>query len=258
VRFVQATPAAAPRSGLIRTGRFFFKYRDLLFPLVFLPLALGTHPRALLGDPRVDLALGALVVFAGQGLRALVIGLAYIQRGGKNKQIYAKSLVQGGIFAHSRNPLYVGNLLIIAGLVLMHAGPWMLLAALPFFLFVYIAIVAAEECFLSGEFGAEYAEYCARVPRFLPRLEGLPATLRSMGFDWQRLIRKEYGTIFSSVSAVLLMVAWKYVSVRGFESSRELLRTLAIVWIPFVLAYLTARVLKKSGRLGKDQPAPAA
>jgi protein-S-isoprenylcysteine O-methyltransferase Ste14 len=247
---MQATSDTAPRSGLIRAGQFFFKYRDLLFPLVFLPLALFTPPDTLLGDPLVDYALGVLVVLAGQGLRSLVIGLAYIRRGGKNKQIYADDLVQTGFFAHSRNPLYVGNLLIIVGLVLIHGGPWMYLVVLPFFVFVYIAIVAAEELYHSNHFGPAYAEYCRRVPRFLPRLKGLLTTIRGMDFDWKRLVRKEYGTIFSSVSAVLLLVFWEHVYEQGFEASKDLLRVLACVWIPVTLLYLVARVLKKRGTLG--------
>jgi protein-S-isoprenylcysteine O-methyltransferase Ste14 len=247
---MQATSDTAPRSGLIRAGQFFFKYRDLLFPLVFLPLALFTPPDTLLGDPLVDYALGILVVLAGQGLRSLVIGLAYIRRGGKNKQIYADDLVQTGFFAHSRNPLYVGNLLIIVGLVLIHGGPWMYLVVLPFFVFVYIAIVAAEELYLSNHFGPAYAEYCRRVPRFLPRMQGLLTTIRGMDFDWKRLVRKEYGTIYSSVSAVLLLVYWERVQEQGFDASQDLLRVLAFVWIPVTLLYLVARGLKKRGTLG--------
>jgi protein-S-isoprenylcysteine O-methyltransferase Ste14 len=250
---MQATSATAPGSGLIRVGQFFFKYRDLLFPLVFLPLALGTRPGVFLGDPRADLALqalGVLVVLGGQGLRALVIGLAYIRRGGKNKEIYATDLVQGGLFAHSRNPLYVGNLLIIVGLVLMHGGAWMYLAVLPFFFFVYVSIVAAEEQYLSGHFGPEYDDYVRRVPRFLPRMRGLLATVRGMSFDWLRLVRKEYGTFFSTFTAMLLLLAWKHVSTHGFAASREVLTVLAVVWIPVILAYAAARILKKRGALG--------
>jgi protein-S-isoprenylcysteine O-methyltransferase Ste14 len=252
---MQATTVSQQGSGLLRIGQFFFKYRDLLFPLVFLPLALGTEPREFLGDPRADLVLqvlGVAAVAAGLGLRALVIGLAYIRRGGKNKKISAEELVQSGIFAHSRNPLYVGNLSIVAGLVLIHSGPWMYLVALPFFLFVYIAIVAAEERFLGEQFGAEYEAYCRRVPRFLPRLSGMAATLRGMSFNWTRVIRKDYGTIFSSICAVLLLFGWERITLEGFAAARPYVEALAIVWIPFFLAYMTARVLKKRGALGND------
>jgi hypothetical protein len=126
----------------------------------------------------------------------------------------------------------------------------MYLVVLPFFVFVYIAIVAAEELYLSNHFGPAYAEYCRRVPRFLPRTRGLLTTIRGMDFDWKRLVRKEYGTIYSSISAVLLLVFWEHVHEQGFEASKDLLRVLAFVWIPVTLLYLVARVLKKRGTLG--------
>jgi protein-S-isoprenylcysteine O-methyltransferase Ste14 len=249
---VSTIPASRP--WLIRAGQFFFKYRDLLFPLVFLPLALGTKPHKFLGDPRSDVPLqllGVLLVVGGQGLRALVIGLEYIVRGGRNKQIYANRLVQGGIFAHSRNPLYLGNLLIVTGLVVIHNGMWMYLIALPFYCFVYIAIVAAEEQYLAAQFGAEYADYCRRVPRFLVRPSGLWTTIRSMRFDWKQLVRKEYGTMFSTGTAVLALMAWELICADGWEVSVDSVRLLILLWIPCVLAYVTARLLKKRGVLGK-------
>ena len=64
-------------------------------------------------DRRLD-AAGFVVASIGQLLRVAVIGFAYITRGGRNRRIVADSLVQAGIFAHSRNPLYLGNLLIVA------------------------------------------------------------------------------------------------------------------------------------------------
>ena len=155
---------------MIRLGAIFFKYRDLLFPLVLFALALGTRPRcssATRARTRCSTSLGVRWSPCGQAIRALAIGLAYIRRGGKNKQIYAKSLVVGGIFAHCRNPLYVGNLLGIVGLMLIHNGIWMYAIGVPFFVLAYVSIVAEEERYLRGHFGAEYDEYCRRVPRLL-------------------------------------------------------------------------------------------
>src|SRR5205823_6159785 len=83
-------------------------------------------PVAFLDDDVPDLALdsvGVAVALAGQALRAVVIGLAYIKRGGRNKEITADRLVCEGVFAHSRNPLYVGNFLIVTGLLIMWNSP---------------------------------------------------------------------------------------------------------------------------------------
>ena len=51
----------------------------------------------------------------GQAVRVMVIGYAYIQRGGVNKQLAARSPGREGVYAHSRNPMYVGNFLLLAG-----------------------------------------------------------------------------------------------------------------------------------------------
>ena len=96
---VAALPVATQlksKSLLIRTGQFFFKYRDLLSPILFISLILRTTPHWPWGDQRFDMLLdgvGVLLVLAGQGLRAAVIGFAYIKRGGKDKQVYADALV---------------------------------------------------------------------------------------------------------------------------------------------------------------------
>jgi hypothetical protein len=90
------------------------------------------------------------------------------------------------------------------------------------------------------------------VPRFLPHLAKLATTIRGMSFHWARVVRKDYGTMFSSTSAVMLLFAWKRISLEGFEDARPYVQVLAVAWIPCLLAYLTARVLKKRGALGTD------
>jgi protein-S-isoprenylcysteine O-methyltransferase Ste14 len=240
---------------LITVGQFFFKYRDYLFPLVFLPVALGTEPRMLFDDPRADRwldALGLLLIAAGQGLRACVIGWCFIERGGRQKRVHASKLLQAGVFAWSRNPLYVGNLLIVTGLVLVHNGTWMYVVLIPFFVLVYVSIVAAEESFLRRQFGAEYAEYCRRVPRFLPNPRGVHRSLEKCSFDWRRIVRLEHSTTFASLTALLLILAWKQVSEYGIATTKPHLCVLAIVWMVLVAAYASVRVLKKRGTLSSS------
>ena len=183
-------------------------------------------------------------------LRVLVIGLVYITRGGQNRQVWANSLVDGGMFAHSRNPLYVGNLLIILGLALVHNGWAMYFVALPVFLFVYAAIVSAEEEYLNARFGDAYAEYCRRVPRWLPSLRGLPQTIREGNFDWLKVLRKEYGTPFAWLSGFLLLLIWEHSSPFAEPIGPAELRWIAVIWITLALAYMTVRTLKLRGYIG--------
>lgn len=130
---------------MVSFGNFFFKFRDYLFPLVFLSFAALVPP---LTAPGYALALdiaGLTIAIGGQALRTTVIGFAYIKRGGKNKRVYANNLVIEGFFAHSRNPLYVGNLMVLIGLILIHGGPVFVVAGSAFYLFAYRCIVAAKE-----------------------------------------------------------------------------------------------------------------
>lgn len=231
-------------------GRFFFKFRDFLFPVVFLGLALASEPGGGPWDRALDV-LGILVALAGQLLRAAVIGFAYIRRGGKDKQVYADALVQEGVFAHSRNPLYLGNFLALAGFSLVHNSALCYLVGIPFFAFAYLAIVAAEEEYLHGKFGAEYEAYCRRVPRFLPSFAGLGATLGGMSFDWQRLVRKEYGSTFAGLSLILVLLAWDEYRLHGPGAAKGMLPAILSLWAVLVCAYLSAMYLKKTGALGK-------
>ena len=131
------------------------------------------HRRRLVARPQ-DGSAGFAVASVGELLSVAVIGFAYIIARRPDRRIFADSLVQTGIFAHSRNPLYLGNLLIVAGLAIMHGSWWFYLVGLPFFVFAYMSPSSApEEDFLGQKFGGEYEDYCRRVNRFIPSLRGL-------------------------------------------------------------------------------------
>lgn len=242
-----------PRSGfLARIGNQVFHFRDALVPIVFVALMLASGPRNYVGSERfgrfLDFA-GLGVALLGQTLRAVVIGLAYIRRGGKNRTIYADDLVVEGFFAHSRNPLYLGNLLVLLGLFLILNSVPGYVVGIPFFAFVYAAIIAAEEDYLGRRFGAPYREYCSQVPRLWPRWSGLGATMRSMRFDWRRLVRSEYGATFAWVTAALAMMALESVQRHGLSASRPRLMGIGALWLAVLVAYGTVRFLKKTRRL---------
>ena len=188
---------------MIRLGHVLFRWRNALFPcafaLVFLP-----GPR-LFADPVVALAWGALCAALGQALRSLTIGLKYIVRGGRERRVYARDLVTGGIYAHTRNPMYLGNLLLLTGIAVA-SNSWVCLTiAVPLFAFFYQCIVAAEEQFLRGTFGAAFDAYAREVPRWGWRLKGLFGTLRPAGFHWRRLLIKEYGTACGWIGGLSLL-----------------------------------------------------
>jgi protein-S-isoprenylcysteine O-methyltransferase Ste14 len=253
-----AVASESPRAGAhpwwLAAGRFLFRWRDALFPLVFLALVGSTRARWPLGSRAHEIltnAVGIAIALAGQTWRALVIGLAYIRRGGRNRQVSADELVCDGIFAHSRNPLYLGNLLGLIGLLVVHNSPAGYLIGLPFYLLAYLAIVGAEEEYLARRFGEEYQRYCRKVPRFLPRLDGWRATLAGMRFDWLRLLRKEYGTTFSGLTTVLGLLLWDRYQVLGAAAARRAVPAALMLWLPLAVAYTALLILKKLGALGR-------
>lgn len=241
----------------VRYGRFLFRHRNILFPAVLLALFIGFRPRYPEGLDQLDHwadALGLVVALAGQALRAAVIGYVYILRGGRDHQVYAEELVTGGFFAHARNPLYLGNILILIGLFLIHGNPWVLLLGSGFFLSGYGAIVAAEEDYLGEKFGVQYTDYAARVPRWIPRLRGLRQSLAGMEYNWRRVISKEYGSMFMWMAGAVLLLRQDLLA---YHTAKEAAHELTVYWEILGLllaAWGAARVLKKTGRLKRPAP----
>ena len=229
-----------------------FRYRDYL-AVVAVVLTLGLMPpREFLGSERADLALdavGFVVALAGQLLRAVVIGLAYIRRGGRKKEITADRLVADGVFAHSRNPLYVGNFLIVCGLTIMWNSLPAYVLVLGILAVSFLSIVQAEERFLAARFGAEYADYCARVPRFVPNFRNFRQTLARFEFNWKRLVRKEYGTMFAWVTVAIAVFAIEKARWSGFHAAAGRVEIAFALWLVAFAAYATARWLKFAHRL---------
>lgn len=244
-------PVARP-APIVILGNFLFRHRNYVFPVVFLAIVLLDRPRYPFGSRGWDRALdaaGLALALAGQSFRALVIGLAYVRRGGKDGKVHADDLVQEGIFAHSRNPLYVGNVAVFLGLFVILNSLLGYVVGVPAVLVAYVALVRAEESFLLGKFGDVYRDYCRRVPRFLPRWKGLGATLTARRFDWQRVIRKEYGSAWAWITAVLVLSYWERFAVEGADVAHADRPLLLAVWGAATVAYAVARFLKKTRRL---------
>jgi len=228
-------------------GDFLFRYRNVIFPLCW-PLALFPSP-TLFDHPLMAAGLGFAIAAIGQSVRATTIGLQYIVRGGRNRRVYAKDLVTGGVYAHTRNPMYVGNVLILVGLAIA-SNSWVCIAVLiPVYVFVCIAIVAAEERYLRERFGADFAAYCRDVPQWLPRLRGIRSTLAEHQFNWRRLVIKEYGTplgwTWTWGILVLLSLARADGGIGAYRTSAL---AIIIVMSVMLVLWILARIMKKSRR----------
>ncbi len=235
---------------LIKCGDFFFRYRNLIFPIVIIPLIFTVSPVFPGDDVKLDRWVDIpmlLVGLAGQALRVLVVGYAYIKRGGLNKQVYADKLVVRGVFGHSRNALYLGNILIIASLLMIADNYWGYVLGGPFFIFAYISIVAAEENFLRKKFADQYDDYCRRVNRWIPNFSGFSESIKDMDFRWGRVVVKEYSSFFSWLLAVLAIELSETLKVQDQPADKGFLIFLGVVFLISLAAFTAARIYKKSG-----------
>lgn len=77
------------------------------------------------------------------------------------------SLVTGGIYRFTRNPMYLGLVLLLVAWAVFLASPWTLVGPVAFVLYVSRFQIAPEERTLTTRFGATYSEYAARTRRWL-------------------------------------------------------------------------------------------
>ena len=135
--------------------------------------------------------LSLLLVIPGLWLRAYASG--YVK---KNTE-----LTMTGPYAHTRNPLYLGSMLIAFGFVLASRSLWIAAALVVLFAFIYVPVIRSEEAFLRSKF-AGFDNYAARVPRVLPRLT--PASFGDLekGSFSRELYRKhrEYNALIGAVA----------------------------------------------------------
>jgi protein-S-isoprenylcysteine O-methyltransferase Ste14 len=240
---------------LLVSGGFFFRFRNALFPLVLVVIVLAARPARFSGYAPVDqlvTAAGVAAVLAGEIFRLAVIGYAYIQRGGRRGRVHANALVTRGFYAHTRNPMYVGNFLIVVGLALVFGSPGVLAAVAASFAWIYLAIVTAEEAFLREKFGADYDDYARRVNRFVPDFRGLRHSLGEFRYDWRRALVKEYNTLTFTLAAMLGLLAWRTVYLSGYADHSAQVSILCGALLPLAVFYGVVRYLKKTRRL---QPA---
>lgn len=229
-----------------RLGNVLFRLRSLtpvpaIFALGFLLWRSrgGFGP----GGPTLDRALdvvGLLLALLGQALRFYTLSQVRDGTSGQDNFLRAKTLNTQGPYAHVRNPLYVGNLGIVLGLLLVANDPWVILLGLGFFFGQYFFIIRAEEAFLEREHGEAFREFRRRVPRWVPRLTpAYPGTLRE-GLDWRRALKKEINPFAAWSGGMIVLVYWEQ-SARGTLTAGARLALLSLL-----LAVGAALVLVKA------------
>ena len=141
-----------------------------------------------------SLWLGGAIAVAGASLRLWAAG--HIDKG--------RSLTQGGPYALTRNPLYLGSFLMALGILLAGQGYWLLIPFGLFFAAFYYPVMRAEERELLAGYGDAFLRYSRRVPLFLPRPGFSPEG--SSSFLWSRVIKnREHRTLLGFLLAAAIL-----------------------------------------------------
>jgi len=155
-----------------------------------------------------------LLVVPGVWLRAYAAG--YVR---KNAE-----LTRTGPYAYTRNPLYLGSILIAFGFAVA-AASWVILVVLAvLFAVIYLPTIRSEELYLREHF-AGFDQYAEKVPRLLPRLRPaeFPANEnasggRFSGQQWRH--HREYNALMGAAAIYLAL------AVRLFLTHHEVMRGL--------------------------------
>ena len=145
-----------------------------------------------------SMAIGAIVMVPGLLIRALASG--HVRKN--------ESLATSGPYAYTRNPLYLGSLLIGLGFVVAARSSWVGVALVVMFFAIYLPVIRNEETFLRRTF-PEFEEYARRVPRMWPRLSAYSdsETEASAGFSLDLYLKhREYNALLGAVGMMAALV----------------------------------------------------
>jgi protein-S-isoprenylcysteine O-methyltransferase Ste14 len=108
------------------------------------------------------------VIFIVPGIAMAIVAWRSFVQAGTNVEPWKPSLrlVTEGIFAWMRNPMYVGLILLLAGLAIALRSDWTLVLVLPAALILHFGVVKREERYLTAKFGESYQTYMSKVPRY--------------------------------------------------------------------------------------------
>jgi protein-S-isoprenylcysteine O-methyltransferase Ste14 len=147
------------------------------------------------------IALGAIGIVPGLLIRALASG--HVRKN--------EALATSGPYAYTRNPLYLGSLLIGIGFAVAARSWWVGVVLVVMFFAIYVPVIRDEEAFLRQRF-PEFEEYAGRVPRMFPSVMPRSGTEESGGFSFDLYMKhREYNALLGALAmlaALIIKMTW--------------------------------------------------
>jgi protein-S-isoprenylcysteine O-methyltransferase Ste14 len=182
------------------TGNFLFKYRSYTPIPLALYILYNSHPEI------QNVLIGFILIAIGESLRMWAVSYA----GGitRTTNVGAPSLCTSGPYGYTRNPLYIGNMIIYSGVVFV-AGSLNILSILivtwAFFIIQYYLIINLEQNTLIDIFGKEYKNYMNNVPIFFPRLTSWKNKDKYVPMKFSKTIKTEKRTLQNIILLILII-----------------------------------------------------
>lgn len=203
-------------------GGVFLRYGKGALPIVILAAySLATPGEEIFGSGHLERLLDVTALAAvllGLTVRAVAIGSA----GGPESR-----LVDSGVYGLSRNPRYLGSLLVCVGIFLMHGSLNVVLTGTLACVLIYAAMVHAEEGELSARFGERYRAYRQAVPRWMPRLSRLRRANLGIDFSVRRALANDWLTIAATAVTLVFIEVHESLSPALAASSQTIVIALA-------------------------------
>jgi protein-S-isoprenylcysteine O-methyltransferase Ste14 len=144
-----------------------------------------------------SLAVGTIAIVPGLLIRALASG--HVRKN--------EALATSGPYAYTRNPLYLGSLLIGVGFAVGARSWWVGVTLVVMFFAIYLPVIRGEEEFLRQRF-PEFAEYSRRVPRMFPRIVPAHSADSPGGFSFELYVKhREYNALIGAVAMTAALIA---------------------------------------------------
>jgi protein-S-isoprenylcysteine O-methyltransferase Ste14 len=144
-----------------------------------------------------SLLFAAVLAIPGLVIRALASG--HVRKN--------EALAMSGPYAYTRNPLYLGSLLIGIGFALAARSWWVGVVLIAMFFAIYVPVIRSEEAFLREKF-PEFQTYARAVPRMIPRIT--PAFRNqadSGGFSTSLYLKhREYNALLGALAMTAALI----------------------------------------------------
>ena len=241
----------ALREEMEKQGSWLFRWRSYL-PLLGIPITLialrnSEYLERVFGDSVEEFwgFFSIFISFLGLAVRCFTVG--YVSRGTSGRSTHSltvETLNTTGMYSIVRNPLYLGNFIIILGLVLFIQVWWFaLIVSLGFWLY-YERIIFVEEEFLRKKFGDLFLQWAQKTPAFFPKFKNWKKP--NLPFSLKTVLRREYSTFFAIITSFTFLDIAEDLFAEG---KLEVSLPWAILFIVSLIIYFTLLILKKKTKI---------